>query len=47
MLGIPCRVSHITKLDGIVILFAAVMAGIFAPKITPYIMRWLNKDGKK
>ncbi len=27
----------------IIIVFAAIMAGVFAPMVTPTIMRWLKK----
>ena len=29
----------------LVIIFAGTLAGIFAPKVTPLIIRWLEKKG--
>lgn len=29
----------------IIIIIAGTLAGIFAPKITPHIVRWLEKKG--
>mgnify|MGYP003289800411 FL=1 len=31
--------------DIIVIMIAGLLAGIFAPKVTPPIVRWLKKKG--
>lgn len=31
--------------DIIVIIIAGLLAGIFAPKVTPPIVRWLKKKG--